>query len=97
MPNLTNPYTFETTEADYNLAEIQNLKILIHNYDLAIQALTLQKTQSYELDTGQSRQRVTRFDLSKLIETRKMLIDELESRQGAAGLIRTAVTMYPCF
>lgn len=97
MPTIPNTYTFESTESEYNLNEIQNLKVLIQNYNLAIQALTLQKTQSYEIDTGQTRQRVTRFDLPSLVQTRNLLVEELESRQGAAGLIRSAVTVYPCF
>jgi hypothetical protein len=97
MPKLTSTYTFETNETDYNLNEIQNLKVLIHTYDLAIQALISGRHGSYELDSGMSKQRVTRLDLGMLIDTRNKLIDELESRQGAAGLNRNAVTVYPCF
>jgi hypothetical protein len=97
MPKLTSTYTFETNESDYNLSEIDNLKIMIHAYNLAIQALATGKHSSYQLDTGQSSQRVTRIDLPAMISARAILIDELESRQSAAGLNRNAVTVYPCF
>ena len=97
MPTIPNIYTFESTEAEYNLNEITNLKVLIHTYDLAIQALISGRHGSYELDSGMSKQRVTRLDLAMLIDTRNKLITELESRQSAAGLNRNAVTVYPCF
>ena len=97
MPKLTSTYTFETSETDYNLSEIDNLKILIHAYDLAIQALVTGRHQSYELDSGQTKQRVTRIDLPALISTRAILINELEARQSAAGQTRNGVSVYPCF
>lgn len=97
MPTIPNTYTFESTEAEYNLNEIQNLKVLIYELGLAISYLLKNKHGSYEIDTGQTRQRVTRLNLKDLIKERGALIDELESRQGTAGLIRTAVTMHPCF
>jgi len=97
MPKLTSTYIFESSESDYNLSEIDNLKIIIHAYDLAIQALIVGKHSSYQLDTGQSSQRVTRLDLSMLIDTRKKLITELESRQSAAGIGRNGVVVMPCF
>lgn len=97
MPKLSSTYTFESTESDYNASEIDNLKILIHAYDLAIQNLISNRHASYEIDTGQTKQRVTRLDLKNLIETRKILIEELESRLSIAGLNRNGVVIVPCF
>jgi hypothetical protein len=46
--------------------EYQNLKNLVYKYDEAISALLSGNHQSYQLDTGQSMQRVTRLDLAEL-------------------------------
>ena len=95
MPLLPTTTVFETSESQYQLNEINNLKIIIHAYNAAILALTLGTHQSYQLDTGQTSQRVTRLDLTSLIETRKLLVDELETRQAAAGFLRSVVTVIP--
>ena len=95
MPIITRTETFETTDADFNRSEIENLRTMIYEYSKAIKALVSGRHASYQLDTGQSSQRVTRNDLQKLVETRRLLIDELEARQSAAGLTRSAVTVYP--
>lgn len=95
MPLLPTTVVLESDQAQYELNEIANLKVIIHAYNTAILALTLGTHQSYQLDTGQTSQRVTRLDLSSLIETRKLLVDELETRQAAAGLLRSVVTVIP--
>ena len=55
----------ETLENQY-----QNLKNLVFKYEEAIDALLSGKHQSYQLDTGQSMQRVTRFDIKNLQDMR---------------------------
>ena len=53
---------------------------LIKEVDLAISAAVMNK--SYELDTGQGRQKVTRQDLKQLREQREYWLAELETLQG---------------
>ncbi len=95
MPRIARTETFETTDEDFNLSEIENLKTIIYEYSKAIKALVSGRHASYQLDTGQSIQRVTRNDLQKLVDTRRSLIDELEARQSQAGNGRPAVAVYP--
>ena len=97
MPIIPNTYTLESTYAESNLNEIQNLRVLIHTFDLAIHHLVANRHGSYEIDTGQNRQRVTRLNLPELVDTRSRLITELESRMSVAGLSRNAVVVGPCF
>ena len=59
--------------------EFQNLKNLIFKYDEAISALLTGTHQSYQLDTGQTMQRVTRLNLAELYSTRKQLMSELST------------------
>ena len=48
------------------LDQLTKAKALVDAVDAAIIALTTTSIQSYELDTGQSKQRVTRLDLEQL-------------------------------
>jgi hypothetical protein len=57
-------------------ARIDATKLAIVAYEDAIIALGTSNTQSYELDTGQDRQRVTRADLKDLNTT----VDSLYNR-----------------
>lgn len=62
-----------------------NLRVLRNSLIKAISALTTGNHQSYELDTGQSRQRVTRLDLSsmnKQLDDYNGRISTLELRLG---------------
>lgn len=93
MPLLSRTETFETTSKDRDSAYIENLRTIIWEYDKAILALVSGTHQSYLLDTGQTSQRVTRLDLKNLVETRRLLIDELETREARTG--RGVVTVRP--
>ena len=57
--------------------EFQNLKTLIFKYDEAIAALLSGGHQSYQLDTGQSMQRVTRFNIKEIQEMRDIAAGRL--------------------
>ena len=54
---------------------IDKIKTIIINIEDALTAIISGRQESYDLDTGQSRQRVTRLDIEKL---RKMYRDYLE-------------------
>lgn len=56
----------------------------------AIIALLTDKVQSYTLDTGQTRQTVTKFDLEKLIAARDSLLNQysvISARLGTDGTV----------
>jgi hypothetical protein len=58
--------------------------------NVAITALLIDKVQSYTLDTGQTRQTVTKFDIVKLTATRDSLLNQysvLCARLGIDGTI----------
>jgi hypothetical protein len=60
-------------------------------FNAAIRAFAMSNIQSYQLDTGQTRQLVTRANLATLRDTRDALlsdIDVLESRLCRTGTIR---------
>jgi hypothetical protein len=95
MPIISRKETFETTDEAFNIAEIENLKTIIYEYSKAIKALVSGTHSRYDINTGQTSQSVTRLDMSMLVNTRKQLIDELETRQAQAGLIRSCVQVVP--
>lgn len=49
---------------------------MIKNYNAAIRFLTLNPTESYKFDTGQSEQEVKRHNLSNMRESRAALMNE---------------------
>jgi hypothetical protein len=51
---------------DFLNSQIEALKLRIVAYSAAINALAVGGIESYELDTGQDKQKVTRLDLTKL-------------------------------
>jgi hypothetical protein len=62
---------------------------LIVAYDAAILALSTGAVQSYSLDTGQTRQTVTKQNITSLRDTRQSLLNELatlEARVCGAGV-----------
>jgi hypothetical protein len=66
----------------YNEDRIVKIKSIIIEIENAIEALIIGNHQSYELDTGQGKQRVTRLDLATLKSAYKEyleLLNELES------------------
>lgn len=70
----------------YWLDELKNTKELLFEYNKAILALTTGGHQSYELDTGQTRQRVTRMDLSNLNEIRETLLSQIHDLEIKCGV-----------
>ena len=65
--------------------QLFNLKVLLNATQKAVNALTIGNHQSYELDTGQNRQRVTRLDLDRLnsnIDDYMQRISDLELKLG---------------
>ena len=65
------------TYSDHLEDEFQNLKNLIFKYDEAISAILTGGHQSYQLDTGQSMQRVTRFNIKEIQEMRDIAAGKL--------------------
>lgn len=64
------------TDTTWLEARITKTKELIEAYENAILALSTGSVQSYQLDTGQTRQSVTKQQLSQLKNT----LDSLENR-----------------
>lgn len=56
------------SKCGYLLDRIKTLKVIIDNYETAIEAVTAGGIQSYTLDTGQTRQTVTRANLKDIEE-----------------------------
>ncbi len=71
--------------------ELENAKILLHEIDKALHTLVMGGHQSYELDTGQSRQRVTRHDIKKLETWRSNLLVEIRRLEIQCGVGEPAV------
>ncbi len=75
MPALSGNDT--ETYAEHLENEYQNLKNLVFKYDEAISAILTGGHQSYQLDTGQSMQRVTRFNIKEIQEMRDIAAGKL--------------------
>ena len=65
------------TSQEYYEDELKNSRLLLFRIDEAINNISQANIQSYTLDTGQSRQIVTRADLPSLIEKRKTLLGQI--------------------
>lgn len=79
--------------------ELANTRYLLSLVNKAIAELTANPTQSYTLDTGQTKQTVTKADLNQLYLRRDALIGQistLESRCGA-GSGRQVTQIIPGF
>lgn len=75
------------------LDQLTAAKAMVVAYNAAILALATSNVLSYTLDTGQSRQTVTRNDLASLRATRDGLLNEvatLEARLYGCGTITAA-------
>lgn len=80
---------------DYLKQKIETLKAIIDAYDSAIIALVGGGVQSYTLDTGQTRQTVTKMDILSLQSKRSSLYNELVTLDaringGNVGVARPA-------
>lgn len=58
-------------------SQIERIQARLDLYNDALDALIIGGVQSYTLDTGQSKQTVTKMDIDKLEERREKLINEL--------------------
>lgn len=65
--------------------QIADTKALIRAYGAALLAFANTNTQSYQIDTGQTRQLVTRAQLGSLQLTRSRLMGELATLEARAG------------
>lgn len=73
--------------------ELENARIQLYNYNLAINALAVGNHSSYELNTGQGSQRVTRLDLPSLTKMQSYLTDRIASIEIKLGK-RTGTTQF---
>lgn len=80
----TSPAVSETS-SEYWSAELLNARDRLYKLNLAISAITTGGHQSYELDTGQSRQRVTRFDLPQLFSQVDDLMEQIRRLEILLG------------
>ena len=81
---------------DFLLEQVPAIKAKIVAYNAAIVGIASGAIQSYELDTGQSRQKVTKVNLSVLEDTVAALMNQLttlEARLCGTG----AVHVVPSF
>jgi len=81
----TNPIVDETSY-QYWKDELINTRILLNNVDLAINALTVGNHASYQLDSGQTSQRVTRLDLDSLYKIREDLLSQIHDLEIKCGV-----------
>lgn len=81
----TNPIVDESS-SQYWKDELINTRILLSEINKAIKALSTGTHASYEIDSGQSRQRVTRLDLEKLREQREDLLSQIHDLEIKCGV-----------
>ena len=74
------------------ITEAEEMILLVNS---AIRSLLISKHQSYELDTGQTRQGVVRLNLRDLKQLRSGLIIEREDLRSACGLNLSVLTVVP--
>lgn len=67
------------SDADFYRERIEKTKALIVAYEDAIEFLVTNPTRSYRLDSGQTEQEVTRYDIDKLQKTLDLLQGRLDS------------------
>lgn len=79
------------SSSTYWQERIAIVKALILKYDAALDALAT-GVQQYSLDTGQTRQTVTKANMATLRDTRQSLLNELATLEarvcGAAVVVR---------
>lgn len=72
----THEITTQTSKEVYE-DTLKNTRLLLFQVDQAISAISQANVQSYTIDTGQSRQTVTRADLPSLIQQRDTLLGQI--------------------
>lgn len=83
------------SDDQFLLDQITEVEALITKTNTAIGELLTGNHESYELDTGQSRQGVVRLDLAKLKNFLNYLMSERASLRAACGLDRSVVNVIP--
>lgn len=76
----------EQASCDFWSDQLFNLRVLLNDTQKAIQALTTGGHASYEIDTGQSRQRVTRIDVEQLRANVKDYMDQIATLELKLGV-----------
>lgn len=77
--------------------QIETQKTLIVALGSAIQALSLSGVESYELDTGQNKQKVTRSKLPELIKAREDALNYLFELERISGVSPSYQYTVPTF
>ena len=90
MTDCCNP--LDTTWAD----QLTVLRALVVAYNAALLAFATSNIQSYQLDSGQTRQLVTRAQLATLRDTRNDLLNDLSVLEGRVNCSNTLI-MVPGF
>lgn len=72
----TSPAVSETS-TEYYQAELKNARDRLYKLNQAISTITIGGHASYTLDTGQSSQKVTRFDLPELYKQIDILMEQI--------------------
>lgn len=76
---LIRPDAPQQTSCDFWRDELQNLRVLLYEYDRAIADLAAGRITEYHLNTGQSSQTVKRTDISALQNARDNLIIQIDA------------------
>jgi len=79
------------SSCEYWQNELVNTKILLNEIDKAILAITKTNIESYTIDTGQSRQTVTRVNIPALIQQKSSLQNTINSLELKLGVGQPAV------
>ena len=85
----------DQTSREYWEDELKNSRILLYEINKAIQVLSSGNHQSYTLDTGQSRQTVTRLDLNSLFLQRDNLINQISNLENKLGYSKSVKQVIP--
>lgn len=86
----TSPATTETS-LEYYQAELKNARDRLYKLNQAIDAIKTTGVASYTIDTGQSSQRVTRFDLHMLYEQIPGLMEQIRNLELYLGEGKPAI------
>jgi hypothetical protein len=96
MPVIDNTSeAYNQSSSQYWTDELENLRILLFEYNKVIIALASGNHQSYELNTGQSSQRVTRLDLDNLRETKKEIMFQINELEIFLGIRKSIIQVVP--
>lgn len=74
------------TSCEFWQNELINLRILLNEINKGILVLMQGNHQSYKLDTGQSAQSVTRFEIDELNEMRTTIMSQVDDLEAKLNL-----------